>query len=224
VWEFVTPPYLRNRRGAERYEEGIDDERDEDAETIEKVLAGDPEAYGALVARYARRIHDLARRMLRDPHEAEDAAQQVFWNAWRALPEFDPRRPFRHWLLRIATNQCRNRLVARRHRPAAVEVGGEEGVPEPAAPAGDESSGFPADDRLESERVRAAIDALPERYRMTVVLRYTQGLSLEAISEITGEPLPTVKTHLHRGREALRRLLIGDEEAGETSRAGGGTT
>lgn len=199
----------------------LDGDATEDATTIREVLAGDREAFGRLVARYARRVHDLARRILRDPVEAEDAAQQAFLNAFRALDRFDPRRPFRHWLLRITTNLCRNRLVARAHRPSPLGVGAEDdGRPSlvPAAPPAPEGD---ADGRRDADRVRAALDALPETYRTAAVLRYVHGLDLAEIAEVTDVPIPTVKTHLHRARAALKRLLA---PGGETATGAAGTT
>ena len=184
-----------------------DPAEEDDALAIERVLAGDRDAFGTLVARYGRRIHDLARRMLRDPFEAEDVVQHAFLNAYRALPRYDPTRPFRHWLLRITSNLCRNRLVARRHEPRGR--GGDEdddGLPRLDPPARPETT-HGDDERRESLRVRAAMEALPDRYRLAVILRYSQGLSLEEVAEITGEPMGTVKTHLHRARAALARGL-----------------
>ena len=98
-----------------------DQAADEDARAVARVLAGDREAFAAIVARHARRVHDLARRMLRDAGDAEDVVQQAFLNAYRALEGFDARRPFRHWLLRIASNLCRNRLESRAREPRARE-------------------------------------------------------------------------------------------------------
>jgi RNA polymerase sigma-70 factor (ECF subfamily) len=202
-----------------------DDDRDEavrDAETVARVVSGDRGAFAALVARYGRRLHDLALRMLRDAHEAEDVAQQAFLNAYRALPRFDGRRPFRHWLLRIASNLCRNRLAerGRRGRPVSLSSGDDDPgalAPslEPAATL--EPVGEAHDLRHDAERVREAIGLLPEAWRLAVVLRYTQGLSIEEVSEVTETPVATVKTHLHRGRAALRRLVA------ETPEALGGT-
>lgn len=199
-----------------------------DAAAVASVLAGDREAFARLVARYARRVHDLARRMLRDAVEAEDVAQQAFLNAWRALPRFDPRRPFRHWLLRITSNLCRNRLTERRRRPVAFGSTEGDDAQEPRAvdpPAPDGASlGAAADgpNAGDTSRVRAAIESLPDRYRLTAVLRYVHGLSLEEIAEITEEPAATVKTHLHRARAALARLLAPALPV-ETDRRAGGT-
>jgi RNA polymerase sigma-70 factor (ECF subfamily) len=199
---------------------GPDPDAERDAESVRRVVAGDREAFGALVARYGRRVHDLALRMLREPHDAEDVSQQAFLNAYRALPRFDGRRPFRHWLLRIATNLCRNRLAERKRRGLSFalaagvgdEVAFEPESRETPAPA-------PSDAAADAERVRVAIGRLPEAHRLAVILHYTQRLSLEEMSEITEVPVATLKTHLHRARAALRRLL----EPRETSRPGSGT-
>ena len=175
---------------------------EEDAEDIRRVLAGDRSAFAGLVARHARRVHDLARRMLRDQQEAEDVAQQAFLNAYKALGRFDLSRPFRHWLLRITSNLSRNRLAARKVRRKELAArGSDEILPTlPAREAAERPEGW-------TRSVRAALEALPERYRLPVVLRYQHGLSLEEISQITDTPVATVKTHLHRGRAALRGLL-----------------
>jgi RNA polymerase sigma-70 factor (ECF subfamily) len=186
----------------------------QDAEDIRRVLSGDPAAFAGLVARHGRRVHDLARRMLRDAHEAEDAAQHAFLNAYRALERFDLARPFRHWLLRITSNLCRNRLAARKVRAKELAAtGGEDLPPDPPA------RPHPERPDAEAERVREAIERLPERYRLPVVLRYVHQLPLQAISEITEIPVATIKTHLHRARSALREMLAG----GETPAPGAGT-
>jgi RNA polymerase sigma-70 factor (ECF subfamily) len=178
----------------------------EDAQDIRRVLAGDAGAFRGLIARHARRVHDLARRMLRDAHEAEDAAQQAFVNAFRALDRFDLDRPFRHWLLRITSNLCRNRIAKRKVRAALLSpTGGENVLPEPSARP--EAPEAPLDSDLRQAAVQAAIAALPERYRLPVVLFYVHDLPVAEIAEITDTPQATVKTWLHRGRAALREHL-----------------
>lgn len=185
----------------------------QDAEDIRQVLAGDPAAFRGLVARHGRRVHDLARRMLRDAHEAEDVVQHAFLNAYRALGRFDLRRPFRNWLLRIASNLCRNRLARGRTRARQLPArGGEDPLPEPPERAPPATP--PSQAAARRERVRRAIEDLPERYRLPVILKYVHGCSLEEIAAISEIPVATVKTHLHRGRAALRDLLREDETAG----------
>lgn len=192
----------------------------EDAQDIRRVLAGDASAFRGLVARHATRVHDVARRMLRDPHEAEDAAQQAFLNAFRALDRFDLDRPFRNWLLRITSNLCRNRLAARKVRKDLLPpVGGEEtALPEPrdaSAPLA-----LPSDVAERDGRVREAIEALPERYRLAVVLYYVHDLPVADVAAIADAPEATIKTWLFRGRAALRAHL---EAPSETPPDAGGT-
>ena len=181
-----------------------------DREDIRQVLAGDARAFRGLVLRHGRRVHDLARRMLRDAHEAEDAAQQAFLNAFNSLARFDPDRPFRHWMLRITSNLCRNRLAARRVRRSLLPAtGGEDLPPEPEGPG--PALIVPTDARLRAARVRAAIEALPERYRLPVILYYVHELPVLEVAAVLETPPATVKTWLHRGRAALRELLSTDE-------------
>ena len=195
---------------------------DADAGDIRRALAGDPRGFEALVLRHGPRVHDLARRMLRDVQRAEDITQHAFTNAWKALPRFDLARPFRNWILRIATNLCRNAHAARRLSPEVSGTGPEDEPFDPPAPP--PPAPPDADDLARAEHVHAAIASLPERYRLPVVLHHVHGLSLEAIAEITEVPLATVKTHLHRGRAALRDLLAPEIDPGETGRRPGGTT
>lgn len=181
---------------------------------IRRAQRGDADAFARLVDRYTQRVYDLARRMLRDAQEAEDVTQQAFLNAWRALDRFDPERPFRNWLLRIASNLCRNRIASRGRAKVLPARGGDETPPEVPVPASPARSG-PGPDA-----VRQAIEDLPERYRLPILLHYVHGESLEAISAITEIPVATVKTHLFRGRRALRALLAPPE----TPPSDGGTT
>jgi RNA polymerase sigma-70 factor (ECF subfamily) len=180
------------------------DERD--VRDIRAVLAGDAERFRGLVDRHGPRVFDLARRLLRDAALAEDVTQQAFTNAWKALARFDLARPFRHWILRITTNLCRNAFASRAVRR---EVRGgwddEDGPEPPAAPA---PSPAPRHDAAE---VRAAIERLPERYRLAVVLHHLHGLPLEEVAEIAEIPVATVKTHLFRGRALLKDMLAPPE-------------
>ncbi len=159
------------------------------------------------MARHGPRVHDLARRLTRDAHLAEDLTQQAFLNAWRALARFDAARPFRHWILRITTNLCRNLHAARQLRPQAPQ--GPPGDPDAAAldPPDPAPARADPEERARPAHVRAAIERLPERYRAPVVLYHLHGLPLEEVGAILDLPVATVKTHLHRGRAALRELL-----------------
>jgi RNA polymerase sigma-70 factor (ECF subfamily) len=197
-----------------------DPREDPDAADIRRVLAGDRDAFAGLVTRHARRVHDLARRMLRDDHAAEDVTQHAFLNAYRALDRFDRTRPFRHWILRIASNLCRNRYAARKARRERPPVGGDAELPDPEDVRAPRPGAATRDTSVEG--VREAIEALPEAYRLAVVLHYVHGLSLEEVSEVAEIPVATVKTHLHRARAALRaRLKDPETPAGEAGTKGG---
>ena len=180
-----------------------------DVRDIETARAGDAEGFRGLVERHGPRVYDLARRLTRDAQLAEDMSQQAFANAWRALSRFDLARPFRHWILRITTNLCRNLHASRSLRREVSGAAGEDDPAlDPPAPSAPEAPlAAPA-------HVRAAIEALPERYRLAVVLHHLHGLSLEAIAEIADQPVATIKTHLFRGRQALRALLFPPETSG----------
>lgn len=194
-----------------------------DQQDLAAIRAGERERFRGLVVRHGPRVYDLARRLTRDAHLAEDVTQQAFQRAWQALDRFDASRPFRHWILRIATNLCRN-LHARRtnRRELLGGPGGHAGGPGE----GDDEQAFdPADARPEAtpgglalaggfdppKDLRAAIERLPERYRTPLVLHHLHGLALEAVAEILELPVATLKTHLFRGRQALKDLLLGPE-------------
>lgn len=213
------------------------DARDQD--DLAAIRAGERERFRGLVERHGPRVYDLARRLTRDAHLAEDVTQQAFQRAWQALGRFDASRPFRHWILRIATNLCRNLHARRTNRrellggpggPGGAE-GGRRGGP---GDRDDDLAFDPVDARPEAtpgglalaggldppKDLRAAIERLPERYRTPLVLHHLHGLALEAVAEILELPVATLKTHLFRGRQALKDLLLGPE----TSPPPGGTS
>jgi RNA polymerase sigma-70 factor (ECF subfamily) len=189
-----------------------------DQHDLAAIRAGERERFRGLVERHGPRVYDLARRLTRDAHLAEDVTQQAFQRAWEALARFDASRPFRHWILRITTNLCRNlhaRRTHRRERPGGPGGTGDpqdEPVFDPPDPRGPTAQAGAGDDpALPAQDVRAAIDRLAERYRAPVVLHHLHGLPLEVVAEILDLPLATLKTHLFRGRQALKTLLLGPE-------------
>jgi RNA polymerase sigma-70 factor (ECF subfamily) len=171
---------------------------------VDRVLAGDREAFRALVEREGPGVIRACHRILADLHEAEDAAQEAFVTAFGALATWRRDGPFGAWLTRIAVRIALRRAGRRKpvawidpSDPGAVDVPG--GI-DPAATA------------LRAERdgaIRRALAELDEPYRETVSLRFFGELSLAEIAEQTGRPLGTVKTHLHRGLLRLRTSLEG---------------
>jgi RNA polymerase sigma-70 factor (ECF subfamily) len=170
----------------------------DDQALVAAALAGRAEAFGTLVERYDRAVYHLAYRTLRNPEEARDATQEAFFKAYRSLRTFRPGAKFSTWIFSIAYHACCDRL-SRRKRYSNEEL------PERADPgAGPESQAIAED---EARRLRAAIAALPEKYRTVVTLYHLQGRQYDEIAQVLGIPMGTVKTHLFRAKEQLRRLL-----------------
>lgn len=170
----------------------------DDHALVTAALGGNPEAFGTLVERYDRAVYHLAYRTLRDSEEARDATQEAFFKAYRSLRTFKPGAKFSTWIFAIAYHACCDRL-ARRKRYSNEEL------PERAdSAAGPELQAIAGD---EARRLRAAIEALPEKYRSVITLYHLQGRQYDEIAEVLGIPMGTVKTHLFRAKEQLRRML-----------------
>lgn len=170
----------------------------DDYALVSAALGGRPEAFGTLVERYDRAVYHLAYRTLHDQEEARDVAQEAFFKAFRSLRTFKPQAKFSTWIFAITYHACCDRL-ARRKRFSSEEF------PERADPsAGPEAQAISAD---EAARLRAAIEALPEKYRTVITLYHLQGQQYDEIAKVLGIPMGTVKTHLFRAKDQLRRLL-----------------
>ncbi|KKB36575.1 RNA polymerase sigma factor SigW [Bacillus thermotolerans] len=176
---------------------------------IKQVLKGDQNAFGEIVELYKDKVYQICYRMLWNQHEAEDAAQETFIKAFINIHTYDTTKKFTTWLYRIATNLCIDRI--RKKKPdyhLDAEVAGTEGLNMYSQLASSEKLPEEALESLEmQETVQAAIYQLPEKYRSVIVLKYIEELSLQEIAEILELPLGTVKTRMHRGREALRKHL-----------------
>jgi len=206
----------------------------DDATLVERAQAGDSTAFDELVRRYEGRIFHLARRILNDEDEAEDALQEAFLSAWRALPRFKREAKFSTWIFRIATNAALMRL--RKRRPDVVSLD------QPLAGDG-ESDAAPMelrdwsatpDEELANQETRAAMDeaiaALPPELAAVFVLRDLEGMSNEEAAEATGLSLAAAKSRLHRARlflrDRLHRHFTGRTAGGRTAggRTAGGRT
>ena len=176
---------------------------------IKQVLKGDQNAFADIVSLYQSRLYQVCYRMLGNKQEAEDITQEAFVRAYINLHTFDQKRKFSTWLYRIATNLCIDRI--RKKKPdyyLDAAVAGTEGLTMYSQVAINEKLPVEKVEEMElQERVQYEISRLPEKYRMIIVLKYIEELSLQEISEIVDMPIGTVKTRLHRGREALRKQL-----------------
>jgi RNA polymerase sigma-70 factor (ECF subfamily) len=170
-----------------------------DEDLVRRFLAGDRQAFAALVGRHERRIYNLAYRMLGRPEDAADATQEVFLTCLRKLRSFRGGSAFATWLHRVAVNACYDALRKRSRE-----------YPVPEAP--ERSSDLDVAERsAASVDVQRALLEVPEEFRAVLVLHDVQGVPYEEIAEALGAPLGTVKSRLHRGRIALARALRGEQ-------------
>jgi RNA polymerase sigma-70 factor, ECF subfamily len=172
---------------------------EDDAALVARTVAGDRAAFGVLVERYAGQARRVARAVLGDPDDADDAAQDGFLSALVKLAQYDARRPFGPWLMRIVANAAtdrRRRRTVRRAEPLDPSLVG--GGPRPDAIAVRSELG---------ERLRAALKELPERRRTALVLFDVEGYSHAEIAGILGIPEGTVRSEVFHARRRLRTLL-----------------
>ncbi len=189
---------------------------DEDRELVDSARAGDRSAFNRLIVRHQHRIVALCCRLLGDSAEGQDAAQEAFVKAYRALGRFKGDARFSTWLHRIAVNTCHNRSRSwwSRLRRRAVRVDhGETREAEQSRPVQLADTRMSPDKDLERHRIAAhvqrALATLPVIHRELIVLRDVQGLSYEEIETALGVSLGTVKSRLARAREAMRKELAG---------------
>jgi len=178
-----------------------------DAELVARVRGGDREAFGELVGHYIGPARRVARAVLRDADDADDAVQDAFLNALTRLEQYDARRPFGPWLLRIVANAALDR-VRRRTIRAAEPISDRQ----PQAAAG------PAEDaerRMMLAELERALQALPERRRLAVVLFDVEGYEHKEIAKILGVPEGTVRSDVFHARRHLREALSGWRESAD---------
>ena len=170
-----------------------------DKDLVTQTLAGAWDAFGVLVERYAAQARRVARAVLNDPDDADDAAQDGFLSALVKLSQYDMKRPFGPWLMRIVANAATDRRRRRNvRRTETLEPSLVGGGPRPDAVA---MRGELA------ERLRTALAELPERRRTAVVLFDVEGYSHAEIAHILGIPEGTVRSEVFHARRRLRTLL-----------------
>jgi len=166
---------------------------------VERASRGDRDAFGALVRAHLPRALGLARRVLHDDGDAEDAVQDAFLQALQAMDRFDPRRPFWPWLARIVVNRSIDMAEARRVRATEPLTETERDVTRDAFEV--------ASDRELVTRVRTLAKAMPPRQRLIVELHDIEEWTVSEIAGLTGSSAATVRWHLHMGRRVLRTAL-----------------
>lgn len=179
-----------------------------DVELVRGALDGAESAFRELVLRYQRPVFGLIVRMVRDPARAEELAQDTFVKAFRALHTYDVQRKFSAWLLTIAHHVAIDELRKGALATESLDQTTEDG--ERTRDFADVRAATPAAlaERAELASVlRSAISRLRPDYREVVTLRYEQDLDYEEIATITGQPMGTVKSSLHRARKELAEHL-----------------
>jgi RNA polymerase sigma-70 factor (ECF subfamily) len=170
-----------------------------EADLVARTLSGERSAFGVLVERYAPQARRVARAVLGDPDEADDAAQDGFLSALVKLGQYDARRPFGPWLMRIVANAATDRRRRRQVRKVEpLDPGLVGGGPRPDTEAVRSELG---------ERLRTALAELPARRRTAVVLFDVEGYSHAEIAEMLGIPEGTVRSEVFHARRRLRALL-----------------
>jgi RNA polymerase sigma-70 factor, ECF subfamily len=174
-----------------------------DEELVRRYLAGDERAFSLLVERHQTRVFNVALRVLGDPDDARDAAQDAFLSMLRKLSQFRGDSAFTTWLHRVTVNSCYDILRKRRRQPMLRLVGDEDDpLPETGPPVADH-----ADATVDSIDVARALLLIPEEYRVTLVLADIQDVPYEEIARVLDVPMGTVKSRVHRGRIALARAM-----------------
>jgi len=179
---------------------------EDDREAVQRVQAGDAEAFEPLVEKYKRKVFRLAYQVLRDQEEALDVAQEAFVKAYLSLRDFRGESRFSTWVCRIALNRCKDVLRKRRRAPW-LRLRYEEG-PDVAEVADDQETPAHSVERCEREAaLQRALARLPVKYREVIVLRHIEGMELHEIGRALGIAVGAVKVRAFRAREMLRSLL-----------------
>jgi len=185
-------------------------DRELDQQLVERVQRGDKRAFDLLVSKYQRRLIRLVSRLVKDPSEAEDVAQDAFIRAYRALPNFRGDSAFYTWLYRIGLNTAKNHLVSQGRRAlSASEFSSED------AEQRDDAELLRDINTPESlmmsrqvgEAVNSAMEALGDDLKTAITLREIDGLSYEEIASAMNCPVGTVRSRIFRARDAIAARL-----------------
>lgn len=176
-----------------------------DYELIQKCLSGRQEYFEVLVTRYKKLIFSVVYNMINDKEEVSDISQEVFIRIYKALDRYNPEYKFSTWAVRIATNLCLDI-----HRKKKVDSTPIEEIEDLSNGIDTPEASYLQKER--SERIRKAIQALPEKYRIPIILFHQNGLSYEEMMKVTGESMTIIKNRLYRARLMLREALMPDRK------------
>jgi len=174
-----------------------------DADLVSLSLQGNQKAFGQLVNRYLPLVFNYLYRMTGNHELSEEMAQEAFVKAYRNLKSFDRSRPFRPWILRIASNAAVSEL-RKQSKVVSLNALEEEGNWGEAEHQKEESVEVTLERKMSNEEVLKAMANLDEKYRQVLLLRYQNDLSYEEIADVMNIPLNTVRTWLKRGLDKLK--------------------
>ncbi len=184
---------------------------DPDATLMLRAKQGDGGAFTELVEKYKQPVMNLAFRTLRDLTEAEDLAQAVFVQVWKAAPRYEATAKFSTWLFTIARNLCLNEIRRRTRHPAgSLDQTREDAEDQPLYQVEDKRVAPASEELLRGElveKVEAALARLPENQRTALLLCRQEELSYEEIAAVLGCSLSATKSLIHRARETLKLKL-----------------
>lgn len=202
----ATTPLSMSELADERLARDIE----EAARLVRLALAGDDAAFEQIVARYEGRVMSVAARLLGTRDEAKDVAQEVFLRAFKYLHRLDLTKPVEPWLVRITVNVCRDAVRQRQRRAATVSA---IDVPPANPESADPHAGLAR--KQQHLLLRRALEMLPEKERLAILLRDVEGLSTGEVAEILESSETTVRSQVSRGRLRLKAVL--DRLLGEPS-------
>ncbi len=183
--------------------------KEEDIELISRAKAGEEKAFRALLRKYQGSVFSICLRMVRDREQASDLAQDVFIKIFSMLDRYDSSYAFSSWLFKITSNLCIDHLRKRRIEtyPMDAPMDGSDGE---YARQYESPGPTPETQMIRKEQMdtlEKAVEALPQHYRMIILLRHQENLSYDEIAETLDIPLGTVKARIHRAREMLKDRL-----------------
>lgn len=180
-----------------------------DIELIRMALAGDQQGYREILKRYRAPLYNLLFRMVHNKMEAEDLVQEAFIKAFGALSTFNDEYAFSTWLFKIAINNCIDHFRKKRLKTFSLDkpIDAKDGEIRRELPDVTYQPEYTLLSKEKTLLIEQAIQNLPEKYRVSIILRHTEEKSYEEISQILNIPLGTVKARIFRAREMLKKQL-----------------
>lgn len=196
---------------------GMANEALDDASIVRRIVAGDRSAFSALMRQHNQRLYRLARAVLLDATEAEDALQEAYLQAYRSMNQFRAESALATWLSRLVLNECLARVRRRNRRQNVISILGSNMETEMNGVAADDLE--PPDKTVARAQMRALLerklDELPESFRAIFVLRSVEELSVTETAQCLGIPEATVRSRHFRAKSLLREGLAQEIDLAE---------